>query len=201
MNFFLITHPTNINNEGRVINELFNEGLDMLHLRKPDHTIEETEKLLNAIDTKHHLKVVLHQHYSMGKKFGINRIHFSEKTRLTATEQELKEWKEKNFILSTSIHTMSDYEKLSDTFSYTFLGPVFESISKPGYKPPSEEIIKLKENKNRRIKIIAIGGITATTIEIVKQANFDGAAMLGAIWNDTINAIEVLKKCQQSANM
>lgn len=199
MNLFLITHPTPINNEAEIINELFSEGLDILHLRKPGYKAGETEKLLNAIDAKHYSKIALHDHHSMAGKYKINRIHFSESKRLIAKEEELKKWKEKDFILSTSIHVMKDHNSLSDSFGYTFFGPVFESISKPGYKPQQEKV-NLKDEK-RAIKIIAIGGITSANIKDIKQLNFDGAAMLGAIWNDTTNAIKVFKECRKNANM
>ncbi len=200
MIIFLITYPNTIINEAKIINELFNEGLAVLHLRKPNYTIEETERLVNAIDEKYHSKIAMHQHHSIAEKYGINRMHFSESNRLTATEQELKKLKEKKNILSTSIHSINDLELLSDNFTYTFLGPVFESVSKPGYKALTEEI-KIIKNKSRATKVIAIGGITTEKIESIKQANFDGAALLGVIWKDTTNAIEVFKACQKSAIM
>jgi thiamine-phosphate pyrophosphorylase len=201
MKLIVISYADTIANEAEIINALFDEGLELFHLRKPNFSEREQIDLLKKIKKEYHSRIAIHQHYSIAEKFGIKRIHFSENDRLTATEEELKELKKNIFIFSTSIHSIGDYEKLSDTFSYTFLGPVFESISKPGYKPQSEEIIKLKENKNRGIKIIAIGGISITTIEKVKQSNFDGAAMLGVIWNDTTNAIECFKKCRKNANM
>ncbi len=198
MQLIVISHPETIENESDIINSLFNEGLELFHLRKPTYSEQELIGFLKKIKSKYYSRIVLHQHYSIAQNFGINRIHFSEKNRIAATEKELKKWKEKKYTLSTSVHSISDYELLSANFSYTFLGPVFESISKQDYKPESAKMIQVKENKNRTIKIIAIGGITANTIEKIKLANFDGAAILGAIWSNTSNAIEVLKNVSRT---
>ena len=201
MQLIVISHPDIITNEADTINALFDEGLEVFHLRKPTASENELRDLLRKINKKNYSGIAIHQDHSMAKTVGINRIHFSETNRLTTTEEELKKWKTENYILSTSIHSIDDHESLSDNFSYTFLGPVFESISKPGYKPRSEELIQLKKEENRRVKIIAIGGITGDKIEKVEQANFDGVALLGTIWNDTANAIKVFRKCQQNVNM
>jgi len=201
MQILVISHPDAITNEVVIINALFDEGLELFHLRKPAASESEVEMFLKKINANYYSRIAIHQHHSMAEAFGINRIHFPEKDRLEAGEEKLKKWKSENYILSTSIHSISDYESLSDNFNYTFLGPVFESISKQGYKPKSEELIQLKKNENRKVKIVAIGGITMEKLERVEQANFDGAALLGAIWNDTSNAIKVLKACQHRVNM
>lgn len=201
MKLLIISNSDTIENEANIINTLFDEGLEIFHLRKPNYSASETTELLQKINSKHYSKIVLHQHYSLTKKFKIIRIHFSESNRLNINEKELKKWKTKKFILSTSVHSINDYKLLSEHFDYTFFGPVFKSISKQGYKPQSEEIIKLPKNKNRKIKIIAVSGITSEKIQKIKHSNFDGVAVLGAIWNNTNNAIKIFNECQQNVNM
>jgi thiamine-phosphate pyrophosphorylase len=201
MQLLVVSHPRMIANEAEVINALFDEGLELFHLRKPTASENELTELLQNINAGNYSKIAIHQHHLMAENFGIKRIHFSEANRLGTTEEKLKKWKAEKYVLSTSIHSINDHRSLSDNFSYTFLGPVFESISKPEYKPASAELIQLEEDKNRKIKIIAIGGITAEKIKMTEQANFDGAALLGTIWNDSINAIKNFKKCLQNVNM
>ncbi|MFA4852318.1 MAG: hypothetical protein WC868_02965 [Bacteroidales bacterium] len=39
----VITSPEPVNNEFEIINSLFNEGLECLHVRKPDYDLPELE--------------------------------------------------------------------------------------------------------------------------------------------------------------
>jgi thiamine-phosphate pyrophosphorylase len=65
----------------------------------------------------------LHSHHQLAEAFGINRIHFTEKKRNETSRNCLKDWKERGFKLSTSIHSMSDFEKSNVFFDYAFFGP------------------------------------------------------------------------------
>ncbi len=111
----------------------------------------------------------------------------------------LKKWRTKNYILSTSIHTAGNYQTLPNYFAYTFLGPVFKSISKDGYGPPMEHFAALQPAK-RAVEIIGIGGITPDKLTELKQQYFDGAALLGAIWTNPEKATDTFQLCQKNAN-
>lgn len=201
MKLIVVSNPDATANEDEIVNSLFDEGLKLFHLRKPDYNKKDLITLLNKINSKHHSKIALHQHHTLTEQFEINRIHFTESERLKTTSDDLRKLKEECFTLSTSIHSLRDYQLLSDSFSYTFFGPVFESISKQGYKPQSDKMVPLAEIKDRKIKIIAIGGITVDMIEKTEQASFDGVALHGAIWSDTKNAIKTFNECCRSVNM
>lgn len=198
MKIIIVSNPDAVENEATIINALFDEGLELFHLRKPGLLEKELIELIEKINAKHHSKIVLHQHHQLTERFKINRIHFPESARLILNEEELEKVKSKGFTLSTSIHDLSDLNLLSKTFDYTFYGPVFESISKPGYKPKTKELVLLD---NRKIKIIAIGGITPERINALEKLNFDGVAFLGAIWENSKNAINIFKECSQNVNM
>ena len=193
MKKIIFSNPIAIKNEVLIVNALFDEGLDLFHLRKPTYSENEIIEIVEKINFQNRSKIVLHQQHQVVEKLKIKRIHFSESERLKTSEADLQKWKTKGFTLSTSIHEMKNYDLLSDVFSYTFFGPVFESISKRDYKPLSKELIQLEKNDNRKIKIFAIGGITFDKIEKLQQANFDGYALLGAIWNKEMNEIKELK--------
>jgi thiamine-phosphate pyrophosphorylase len=195
MDLIVISNPSAIDNEADIINALFAEGLNLFHLRKPKSTEDEISELLSKIDSKYHSKIALHQHYALAERFQVKRIHFSESLRLQTPEDALIPWKERGFILSTSIHSLNSIASLSSSFSYAFLGPFFESISKPGYGPDGKNMIILEKTSQRNTRIIALGGITPDKIDKVKHANFDGAAVLGFIWNNPDNAVANFKAC------
>jgi thiamine-phosphate pyrophosphorylase len=73
---------------------------------------------------------------------------------------------------------------------------VFDSISKQGYKGVAANDFYLR-NEQKPLQVIALGGIDAQHIQPVTNMNFDGAALLGAIWGEPENAIENFKLCKQ----
>lgn len=173
----VISSPTPITNEASLINQLFDEGLSVFHLRKPESSSQELVLLLQEINPIYYSKIALHSHHYMAKSFGINRLHYTEASRKQLTEIDLSEKKTEN-ILSTSVHSVVDYENLSPQFDYAFLSPVFDSISKPGYQAQSFDLSKKTE-----IKLIALGGINETNCCKAFDMGFDGIALLGSVWN------------------
>jgi thiamine-phosphate pyrophosphorylase len=125
----IISSPTPQVGEIETIHSLFENGLELLHVRKPEFTKLEMEVFVSAIRQEYRNQLSLHSHHQLAEAFGINRIHFTEKNEMKHPNC-LKDWKNED-LNSTSIHSMSDFEKLSNVFDYAFFGPVFESISKP----------------------------------------------------------------------
>ena len=194
----LISNPTSIKNEINLIHQLFKEGLQLLHIRKPEFTELEMKNFIAAIGREFSNQLSLHSHHQLAVEFGIHRIHFTEKKRNETSEESLKKWKKKGFTLSTSIHKMVDFEKLSDVFDYAFFGPVFESISKPNYISDIDFEKELKQRNNKKTALIAVGGITSERIKTALKYGFEDVALLGIIW-DSNNPIENFKLCQQIA--
>jgi thiamine-phosphate pyrophosphorylase len=177
----VISSPTEVTEEAAIINSLFDEGLEILHLRKPHTSINDIKMLLSKIKQSYHSQISLHQHHELAEEFGIRRLHFTEEKRREMSEEDFSKLKEEQYILSTSIHHVGAYNTLSASFAYIFFGPVFDSISKVGYTSSLDKdfVFPVKRNST---KVIAIGGIGQSNIEKVKEMNFDGAALLGTIW-------------------
>jgi thiamine-phosphate pyrophosphorylase len=194
----VISNPTPIENEINLIHQLFKEGLQLFHVRKPNFSTEEMKAFLSEIKSDCRRNLVLHSHHQLAGVFGMHRIHFTEKTRTETSEECLKKWKEEGYTLSTSIHRMVDFEKLSNVFDYAFFGPVFESISKPNYISDIDFEKELKQRNNNKTALIAVGGITSKRIKTALEFGFDDVALLGTIWNSN-NPIENYKLCQQIA--
>lgn len=174
----VITNPVSLPNEIQIIHQLFDEGLEMLHVRKPDYSETEFRSLLTEIDSKSTKKLVLHQFHSMAEEFGINRLHFTSQKR-----NETTDWNNySDFILSTSVHSIEEFNELPDCFEYAFLSPVFPSISKVGYVSEKNLFAEVKKRTNFQTKLIALGGITNDNKQLATDNGFDGVAMLGSIW-------------------
>ncbi len=184
----VITHPEMLPGEAGIINQLFAHGLARLHVRKPESTEPELRTLLKQIDPQFGGRIALHQQHQLASDFGITGLHFTETNRLAQREETLEELKNNGFIISTSIHKPADVEKLSHCFDYAFFGPVFDSISKKNYGAVLTDGFQL-ERFNFPGKLIALGGIDGTKLDLAASLGFDGVAVLGAIWGETANAV------------
>lgn len=83
-----------------------------------------------------------------------------------------------------SCHSFEEVNTLEGKLEYCFLSPIFDSISKQGYKAKFDEQ-ELKEflKKDRKIKVIGLGGVTEENYKELIAMGFDGGAFLGSVWN------------------
>lgn len=174
--------------EADVLNHMFDAGMSVFHLRKYESSKTEIIALLDKIKPEYYSKIAIHQYHEMAEELGFKRIHFSETDRVQQTEKQLQRLIEEGFTLSTSVHSVDAYKNLNDVFAYAFLGPVFDSISKFGYKARKFDL----HEKNPNVKVIALGGITADNCKEAHAMGFDGVGVLGSIWREEnkINAFE-----------
>lgn len=179
--------------ETEIVNQLFLAGLDLFHLRKYGASEESLLEWVNGIASEYRSRLVLHHDHEWGRSIGIERFHYSERDRITWKEQN---WQgaDEAFVYSTSVHSVEEYNELPPHFSYAFLSPVFDSISKTDYKAVKFDLSKRKNNET---KLIGLGGIQAKNVKQVFDMGFDGAALLGAIWHSQ-NPIHQLKLCRDA---
>lgn len=189
----VLSSPKPIKREAQIINEMFDEGLSVFHLRKPELSISDLELFLHSINPLYYSKIALHQHHDLASIFGIKRLHFTEINRKNKSEETLRDLS-RNYTLSSSIHSVSDYQDLPSCFEYCFLSPVFDSISKARYKAQRFNLKAIQ--KKTSTKLIALGGIDEATCIEASEMGFDGIAVLGAVWNreQKIEAFKLIQK-------
>ena len=188
MKLLAISDPEFIPDEATLINILFREGLVCLHIRKPGSSEDDFADLLTGIRPEFRTRVAIHQHHRLSEKFQIQRLHFTEKERKITAPEILKTLESSSYILSTSVHDLEDLERLPSYFSYTFFGPVFDSISKKGYKSVLPDDFYIRPEIKKR-PVYGLGGISAGNVGKLGPMNFDGAAVLGTLWNEPENTI------------
>ncbi len=173
----VISNPTPVSNEIILVQNLFLQGLQKFHLRKPFFTKNETASWISKIGLEHHSKIVLHQHFELTADFNIPQIHLKESDR---ENFDLSRYQ--NLKISTSVHNIDTFNNLSQTYCYAFLSPIFPSFSKPEYRSDISWKEALKKRTNFQTKLIALGGIDATTVPLIQEFGFDDYALLGTIW-------------------
>ncbi|QOG02594.1 thiamine phosphate synthase [Flavobacterium sp. MDT1-60] len=193
----VITNPSAISNEINIIDSLFEEGLSLLHIRKPDFCEVEMAQFIDQIKVEFRSNLVLHSQHQLAEDFGINRIHFSEKYRNHSHDFAVR-FSKPCSSKSTSTHSIEDFNSLENNFDYAFLSPVFKSISKENYHPEKDLFAALKSRTNFKTKVIGLGGIDSENIKKTLENGFNDVALLGSIWNSE-NPVKQFKLCQQIA--
>lgn len=173
MRLIVITAPQPVSEETDTINGLFHEGLELLHLRKPGYTLEAMRTLVEAVDPDFRHRVALHSHQRLVMEMGLGGCHFPAARRhdMVCTGKRL----------STSCHSSDEVEELAPVYDYLFLSPVFDSISKPGYRAAFAQKT-LDQLTGRHSNLVALGGIDRFTLPGLMGRNWYGAAVLGGIW-------------------
>jgi thiamine-phosphate pyrophosphorylase len=191
---FVITQPDNFKDEESFISQLLESGVSGIYLRKTNYSSAYISDILKSVDTKFHHKLIIPFSFYDENSFQNIKsiIHFKEKERTKDNFFKVPT----DTILSTSIHDLNEWELLAHRFKIVFYSPVFESISKPNYKPKIslEELTTNHKPQTTNFKqLIALGGINEQNILQVKDAGFNGAALLGSIWKSD-KPIENFKK-------
>ncbi len=190
----LITYPTFWEGEATVINELFDRGLPLLHLRKPKANIEAYQSLLRQIDSQYHTQIILHDYPALTHFFDLGGLHLSEKKRQDLENKKmLLDYCNQypNLKIGTSIHQYSSLKNLNSCLDYAFVSPVFDSISKQGYYASFDW--NFQKNNSYSFQIIALGGLSLATLATAQKKGFEEVAFLGAVWGDLSNPIQNYK--------
>ncbi|MCM1440509.1 MAG: thiamine phosphate synthase [Roseburia sp.] len=178
----VITLPEFIDNEGKIIENLLKSGIDYVHIRKPESTEKQLSELIESISPKYRKQLKLHDHFSLAVKYQLGGIQINSRNNKVPT-QELS--------VSRSCHTLTEIDENYNQYDYVTLSPIFDSISKTGYKShfSLNDIKRNIKNKN----VIALGGVGLKNIPELIKYGFHGAAMLGYVWNNPENFIKELK--------
>lgn len=195
MDLIVISSPTGIADECRIINSLFQLGLLRFHIRKPDDDENQLRKCIEGINPQYYNRLSLHQHHQLAGEYGIKGLHYTEKARTASKLKEYKKLAEQGYVLSTSVHDIAVLSSL-EFFDYAFYGPVFDSISKPSYRSRIKADFRLNK-ETTKLKVIALGGIDESRLATLLRMNFDGAAVLGSIWKDPLVASNTFSRLKE----
>jgi len=187
-----LTAEEEIFSEQAVINALFEEGLDILHLRKYHFTDLQMSRYAASIDAAYLDKLVLHSHAHLSADLGISRIHVNEKSRQDGQVNQITG----ATIYSTSVHHIDQFNSLEESWDYAFLSPLFPSISKAGYGKDNALLNQLSMRSNAAVRLIGLGGINQNNCLVPLQQGADGIALYGALWKHP-DPIENFIACKQ----
>ena len=187
-----ITLPHYFEDETVICNSLFARGLECLHLRKPDSSEEVYEEFIGRIEPRYRARLIIHNYFHLAEKYRLRGIHLS--SNLYRSFGDFDKYR----FVSVSCHSVEEIEELHPQVSECFLSPIFDSITKEGYRGAFD--YRLLEERLPRIDklVVALGGISADNIYSTFALGFAGAALMGGLWgkNATPTFDEVMSNWQ-----
>lgn len=177
-------YPSDIAEEISIIcNLLDSDQVDIFHLRHPGSTDSQMREYLSMIPELYLSKITLHDHFSLIEDFNVGGINLNSRNPILPVEILNKTFG-RNIRLSRSCHSIGEIDQvLRDNkdieFKYLTLSPIFNSISKIGYKS-NFNLNNLKAIiPSLPVDVVALGGVSPDSFPLLKSIGFKGGAMLG----------------------
>ena len=177
MKLLLLSSPNFFVEEDKILATLFEEGLDILHLRKPNSEPVYCERLLTLLPEKYHQRIITNDHFYLKDEFDLMGIHISERnpnkpqgykgitTRTCYSLEELTEAKKQNqYVILRNIYDSQSHSNNKSQYTY-------EQLREASRKGLIDK------------RVMAQTGITLENIQEVRELGFGGAVVCSDIWN------------------
>ena len=176
MKLIVLTSPDFFVEEDKIIASLFDEGLDLLYLRKPQKEPVYSERLLTLLPDEYHKRVMVYDHFYLKEEFDLLGIHLSKHN--TQTPHDYKG------LVSRYCYSLADLAAAKAESDYVMLTHVFDSLSDKGVKASysAEDLHEASRNGLIDRRVIAMGGVCLDNIDKVRALGFGGVAVRGDLW-------------------
>ena len=177
MKLIIMTKATFFVEEDKILTTLFEEGMENLHLYKPESEPIYSERLLSLISDDYYKLITVHDHFYLREEFKLRGIHLN-----TPTEEQPYGYKGH---ISCTCQNIDDLRLAKKKMDYVFLETIFDSNSNPQNKQ-SHTMEELREASRRGLidrHVYARGGITADNIRLMHDLGFGGVVVCGDLWN------------------
>lgn len=194
---WVITSPEAVADEALLIQELAAAGADRILLRKPQWQADQYRQLLDTIDPKVYPQLLIRDNCWIYNNYRLAGVHWSGKAKAGLSPQQLQNWVKNHPRSSTGVHDPGELAAAGQLFDCLLLSPVYAGISKPNQGPVFTGSVP-----ETAATVLALGGVDVHNIHALPARGFNGAAVLGAIWQQPQQAVSkllALKKSWQDA--
>jgi len=174
MKLIILTKPNFFVEEDKILETLFEEGLESLHLCKPNTSPLYSERLLSLLPNENYKKIFVHHHYYLKNEYSLGGIHIDDE----------KEEKPKGYHgkVGRTCHNLADLKATKKQSDFVFLGNIFASETNNATFTQDE--LKQASKKGLIDKhVYAAGGVTIDNISIAKDLGFGGVVVCDDLWN------------------
>lgn len=204
MKLVVITESKKIDNEIAAVIQMFEAGLETLHVRKNRMSTKELDEYINEIPKHFHNRIIIHSHHRLALKYDLKGFHFTA----THLKQKFRLWWNTKMIYLRKPHLIKtiSYKRINEVYldqkvetDYCFLGTMFHNITGElysGFYPETVEAVIKKSGK----KIYARGGVNENSVELAYKLGFHGIALYGHLWKSTspfTKYLEFVRYCKE----
>jgi len=199
MQLIVITNEQPLKREHDLLHALFEQGLAVLHIRKPYYTLQELESYVEGINPSYYNRISVHRMPEVVERFPLRGYHFSYDAFKKDNKdlQLINEFRQSNRLVSCSCHSVEDLDAAKEITDYQFISPLFDSISKTGYKAGIDlhELSKFLSGHNTTT--FGLGGIDEHAIPNLHNTGLKGVVVLGMIWKQFAEDADIIKAVQR----
>lgn len=177
MKLIIMTKSTFFVEEDKILVTLFEEGMDNLHLYKPETSPVYSERLLSLIPEDYYNKITVHDHFYLKDEYRLSGIHID-----TPNLTPPLNYKGHISRTCTKLEQLKDMKKQSN---YVFLRNIFDSQSEPDQKSnfTMNELETAASSGLIDKKVYALGGMNMDNLQVAKELGFGGVVICGDLWN------------------
>lgn len=121
---------------------------------------------------------LVHRRVDLVQLLGADGVHLPARG---FTGAEVYQIVRSRLLVGRSCHDEREVRRASASSGFVTLGPLFESVSKPGYGPGIDASTFRKLSNSTNARIYALGGVRPDNVEDCIDAGADGVAVLGGI--------------------
>lgn len=204
MKLVVITDNKNSDTEISSIIQMFEAGLDTLHLRKNRHSTKELEEFIKQIPVHFHNRIIIHSHHRLALKYNLKGVHFTS----THFKQKFQLWLNTKliYIRKPSLIKTTSYKRVADIYKepkvktdYCFLGTMFHNLTGELYSGFYKEVVEAVIQKSGKT-IYARGGVNEKSVELAYKLGLHGIALYGHLWkssNPAVKYLEFIRYCKE----
>jgi thiamine-phosphate pyrophosphorylase len=172
-----MTQPTFFVEEDKILTSLFDEGLEILHLYKPDSEPVFSERLLTLLSDEYYKRIMVHTNFYLKEEYKLRGIHIEDETTPAP-----KGYKGHISRTCTHLDQLKEAKRNSD---YVLLKYIFDSQTESDQKA-TFNLNDLKEASRRGLidrHVYALGGMNIDNVKVARDLGFGGIVISGDIWN------------------
>jgi len=198
MKIVVVSSPKDQPNETVEVIRMFDAGLEYFHIRKPRFSKKQLTEYIKLFPEKYRKRLVIHSYHGLASTLNLGGIHLSRKHRKRGRFYRIKLFLrrkiERNLLVTRTFHKLTDITNEKRQYSYTFLSPVFDSITHSTLSGGFSKRALLIMIPQAKQPVYAMGGVDAERIPEIADLGFEGAVLLGSIWNSEEAPHIVFKK-------
>ena len=168
MKLIVMTKPTFFVEEDKILVNLFEEGLENLHLYKPGASPMYSERLLTLLGEDYYNRITVHGHFYLKEEYRLRGIHIDD----AFTEAPVG-YKGN---ISRTCHAIEELKETKKKSNYVFLHSIFDSQTNADEKQ-SFTMDELRDAAKHGLidkKVYALGGMNLDRVKEIKDLGFGG---------------------------